>query len=278
VGDIDDFERSTRRGRQVRMLVMALVISSPFLWLGWRCHQERAKRDAWQEEARQRDMLSAAEKAELDKLLPELHRTIQAASKAFAEDVTPAKLGAIVPGDAPCPYSTRSSADDLDAKLGTHYAMLEASSQKYYKPGEQPVAENLKTAAGSLADLETRIKQRDDAEPTKYDLETVRRLAGDVKQVMFVVGERNEPVVMADAYIPGRVRGTAFLYAIAERKVVCAVDIDVQNAPEVKFEYRTSRYDTTGLSSKYAAATAELLRDLATKTNRAISTGMRAVR
>jgi hypothetical protein len=83
---------------------------------------------------------------------------------------------------------------------------------------------------------------------------------------------------MSDSYIPGTVRGTAYLYSVAQRKVLCAADLSVQNAPEVKISYYTSRYDSTGSTSKYAAAQAELAKDLAQRTKQAIAQNMRAIR
>lgn len=273
--DIDDFARSQRRATGVRMAVMGLVIASPFLWLGWRCHKERAKRAAWEDEYKEQQRLSPAEKAELDKLLPELKVKLQRAQQAFGEDVTPAKLETVAPGEGGC-AQYRSEASDLDAKLGTRYAALAGSSVEKFKIGEPIKVKALESAARSLDQLLARIKEEE--EPTKSHLASLRDLAKTADQVVFFVGETSEPVVLADSYMPGTVRGMAFLYSPEQRKIVCAANIDVQNASEVKISYTTSRYDVTGAGNKRAAAQAELMLDLGTRTDRAIAQGMRAVR
>lgn len=273
--DIEDFARSRRRATAVRMGIMGLVIASPFLWLGWRCHEQHAKRDAWEAEYKDQQRLSPAEKAELDKLLPELRVSIQRAQKAFDEDVTPEKLETVQPGDQPC-VRYHSDAADLDAKLGTKYAALAGNYVEKFKVGEPIKVKALADAARSLESVLEEIKRED--EPTKSHLARLRELAKDVDQVVFFVGETSTPVVMVDEYIPGTVRGTAFLYSPAQRKIVCAAHVDVQNAAEVKISYRTSQYDTSGQTAKREAAQSELTIDLGVRTDRAITQGMRAVR
>jgi hypothetical protein len=275
VGDIDDFQRSTRRAQRRRIAVMAMVIALPFLWLGWRWYQREAEKDRWAAEQRERNRLTPAERTEYDKLIADLHRNLQSASKSFAEDVTPETLEKIAPGDAPCPLNTKSKADEIDADLGTKYALLTEYQIKIFKPGQPPSADNLETAARRLADLE---EQNHSGEPQKYDLATARLLASEMSQVMFVVGERTEPAVLADEYIPGAVRGTAFLYSPAQRKIVCAADINVENASEIKVNYMTTTYDPGGSTNKRAAAQSQLGLDLAQRLNRAIAANMRAVR
>ena len=254
---------------------MGVVIASPFLWLGWRCHEERQKKAAWEEEYRQQNRLSDAERAELDKLLPELKGKLERAQKSFSEDVTLAALEAVKPGEDPC-TSYRSAAGDLDAKLGTRYAALAGGSVERFKVGEPIKVKSIERSAKSVESLLEEIKNED--EPTKSQLSRARSMTRDADGVVFFVGESSEPVVMVDSYIPGTVRGMAYLYSPEARKIVCAAHVDVQNAPEVKVSYTTSRYDVTGSSNKRAAAQVELQMDLATRTDQAIAQGMRAVR
>ena len=273
--DIEDFARSQRRATNARMAVVGLVIASPFLWLGWRCHKERQKKAAWEEEYRQQNRLSDAEKAELDKLLPDLAGKLARAQKAVAEDVTPAALETVMPGEEPC-VQYRSEASDLDAKLGTRYAALAGSSIEKFKIGEPIKLKSIERSARSVDALLAEIANED--EPTKSHLSRARSLVSDAERVVFFVGETSEPVVMVDSYIPGTVRGMAFLYSPQARKIVCAAHVEVQNASEVKVSYTTSRYDVTGTGNKQAAAQLELQMDLATRTDHAIAQNMRAVR
>jgi hypothetical protein len=273
--DVEEFARSQRRATRLRMVIMGVVIASPFLWLGWRCRQEHQKKAAWEEEYRQQNRLSDAEKAELDRLLPELRGKLERAQKAFAEDVTPAKLETVVPGEDPC-GSYRSEAGQLDAKLGTRYAALAGGSIEKFKIGEPVAVKRLAGAVRTLDALVEEIKSEDD--PTKSQLSRARSMAKDAEGVVFFVGETSDPVVMADSYIPGTVRGMAFLYSPEARKIVCAAHVEVQNAAEVKVSYTTSQYDVTGMRSKQAAAQAELQVDLASRMDSAIAQGMRAVR
>lgn len=257
------------------MAIMTLVLSSPFLWLGWRCHQERAKRDAREEEYREQQRLSPAEKAELDKRLPELKVKLERAQKAFVEDVTAANLEAITPGEEPCP-GYRSKASELDEKLGTHYAALAGFSIDKFKVGESISPKKLASAARDLDALLGDLKRAE--EPEKSHLARLRSIAESLEQVVFFVGETSEPVVLADSYMPGTVRGMAFMYSPEARKIVCAARVDVQNAPQVEISYSTSRYDMSGESNKRAAAQSKLMIDLGTRTDRAIAQGMRGVR
>ena len=257
------------------MAIMAVVIASPFLWLGWRCHKEHQKKAVWEAEYRKQNQLSEAEKAELDKLLPEVRAKLERAQKTFAEDVTPAKLETIKPGEERC-MSYHSEASNLDAKLGTRYAALAGGSIEKFKIGEPIAVKRLAGAVKSLDALAEEIKG-EDGEPTKSQLSRARSMAKDADGVVFFIGETSEPVVMADSYIPGTVRGMAYLYSPEARKIVCAAYVDVQNAPEVKVSYTTSTYDATGMRSKHAAAQVELQVDLASRTDSAIAQGMRAV-
>lgn len=258
MSEIEDFERSTRRKRNIRLGILALVISSPFLWLGYTCRKQEQQNAEYREEARKANELTPAQRAELDKLIPELRTRIQRASQAFAADMTPAKLAAIAPGDAPCP------------------SFNAASDPVITKPGAPIEPTELKGLARSLESLAQSIHDAD--EPTKYHLEEAHRLSYELEQQLVFVGERDEPVVLADSYVPGRVRGTAYVYSQAAHRVVCAGDIDVENAPEVKIEYTTSTYDVTGSSSKRAAATTELARDLWARTRKAIVASLHTVR
>lgn len=269
--DIEGFERSQRRSRRIKFSILGLVLASPFLWLGWTCHKRTVEDEEWEAENRRQNALSASEKTELDKLIPDLRRRVQAAAKAFAEDVTPAKLETVVPGDARCPQHVREL--DVDADRYTAYS---GGGVTTYKPGEVPQAFGAKSNASSLEEIAQEIQR--EGEPTKSHLQRTRDLADEVGIEVFLVGEVSEPVVLADSYVPGRVRGTVFVYSAEARKVVCAADIDVENASEVNIEYTTSNYDVTGAGNKRAAATSKLEQDLGQRTRQAIRASLRAVR
>ena len=257
--DIEAFARANRRKRGIRFAILGLICAAPFLWLGYTCQKQRAKNEKWREEARERNALSKAEQAELDKLLLEIGKMIQSASKAFAEDVTPAKLAATVPGEARCGRR------------------VERYGYVFVKPGEQPQPSQLKSAAQSLASLEDQIKTSEDG-ATKYHLERAEGLVRSIDDTVILVGERTEPVMMGDSYIPGQVRGTAYVYSSRARKILCAGDINVENSAEIAFEYTTSRYDVAGTGNKRSAAQSKLEADLSERTAKAIEAGLRQVR
>ena len=131
--------------------------------------------------------------------------------------------------------------------------------------------------AQSLAELEDQIKKSEDG-ATRWHLERAQSLTKNIDETVIFVGERTEPVMMADSYVPGQVRGTAYVYSSRARKVVCAGDINVENSAEIAFEYTTSRYDVGGTGNKRAAAQSKLEADLATRTAKAIATGLRQAR
>ncbi|MEO7093968.1 MAG: hypothetical protein ABI175_12005 [Polyangiales bacterium] len=259
IDDIEAFARANRRKRGIRFAILGLICASPFLWLTYNCQQQHARNAKWHDEERERNALSKEERAELDKLLPEIGTMIQTASKAFAEDVTPAKLAEVVPGDERCGRR------------------IERYGYVSVKPGEQPKAAGLTSAAESLADLEQQIKNSEDG-ATKWHLERAHGLAHSIDETVIFVGERTAPVMMVDSYIPGQVRGTAYVYSSRARKVVCVGDITVENSAEIAFEYTTSRYDVTGAGNKNSAAQAKLEADLSERTAKAISSELRQPR
>jgi hypothetical protein len=257
--DIEAFARANRRKRGIRFAILGLICATPFLWLAYSCQKQRAENAKWRDEAREQNALSKEQQAELDKLLPEIGKMIQTASKAFAEDVTPAKLAEVLPGDERCGRR------------------IEEYGYVFVKPGEQPKASALTAAAESLAELEDQIKKSDDG-ATKWHLERAQNLAKSVDETVIFVGERTEPVMMGESYIPGQVRGTAYVYSSRARKVVCAGDINVENSAEIAFEYTTSRYDVTGDGNKHSAAQAKLEADLSSRTAKAITSELRQAR
>lgn len=257
--DIEAFARGNRRKRNIRLSIIGLICASPFLWLTYTCQKQRARNAEIREEARARDMLTPEEQAEIAKLLPEIGKSIQSASKAFVEDLTLPKIAEVVPGDEPCGRRTA------------------VSGYLFVKPGEAPKPQQLEAAARSLADLEERIKTREDG-PERYDLEYARDLANRLDDTVFVVGERTEPVMLGDSFIPGQVRGTAYVYSARARKIVCAGHFEAQNSSEIAFEYTTSKYDYTGEGNKRSAAQGKLEGDLASATNKAIANALRQAR
>lgn len=257
--DVEAFARANRRKRGIRFAILGLVIASPFLWLTYNCQQKRAEQARWRAEARERDALSKGEQAELDKLLSTMPSSIQAASRAFAEDVTPAKLAAAVPGEAGC------------RRVVSDYGYVLVA------PGVQPKPPVFESTASALEDLRARIQEAEDG-PTKWDLERARSLVDDLDETVIVVGERVAPVVIGDSFGPGQVRGTAYVYSSRRRKILCAGDFEAQNAAEIAYQYTTSRYDPIGAGNRAASAQAKLEQDLAAKAAAAITASLRQVR
>ncbi len=259
--DIEAFARANRRKRGIRFTILGLICASPFLWLTYTCQRQHARNAAYREEAREANALSKEQQADLDKLLPQIAKMIQGAVKAYAEDVTPAKLAAALPGDAPC------------------RRQIDRYGYVFVKPGQQPEPLAMKSAAQSLESLQAQIQRSEDG-ATKWELEQAQSLARTLDETVIVVGERTAPVMMGDSFIPGQVRGTAYVYSSVKRKIVCAGDIDVENSSEINFEYMTSTgYSVTGGDgNKRAAAQSKLDTDLAERTAKAITSELRIVR
>lgn len=258
--DVEAFARANRRKRGIRFAILGLICAAPFLWVGYSCQKQRARNAQYREEERERNALSPSEQAELDKLRADLKAAIPAAKKAFLEDVTPAKLAAAAPGDARC---ARRSGD--------------VAGYVFVKPGEVPTPRDPESAAQSLVSLEEQLERNADG-PMKWDLDRARSIADDLDESVIVVGERTDPVVVGESFVPGQVRGTAYVYSSRKRKIVCAGDFEVQNSSEIAFQYTTSRYDVTGTGNKYSAAQSKLDADLRDRTVKAIGEALRQVR
>ena len=189
---------------------------------------------------------------------------------AWVSPVTPAKLDVIEPGDAPCPFRI----EGVDPSYGT-YGAYDASPSGSVAPGAQPTAASLASDAATLTELDEVVRKGD---ATKSTLTQAQVLAESSRRVVFVVGVDNAPVVLDNEYIPGRSRGTAYVYGVVERRVVCAANFDVQNAPEIKVEYMTSNYDVAGTGNKRAAAELKLKGELYVRVKNAIAANLHAVR
>lgn len=280
--DVEAFERATRRSRQIKLGLLALLIASPFLYLGYTCQVKKNKIAAAREEYEAAQRLSAAEVSELRALIPKTRTAIADATKAFTEVVTHEKLAAIIPGESRCPH--RFSAPDL--RSGQSYVEHGSIDGNYFGSMSYQLLEpGAPIKPAGLGDATTALDRADEAlrknAPTKSILEDVRG-ASDLGTTLIIVGKRTEPIVMAGvvdaSYIPGEIRGTVFLYSFASRQIECAAFLAVQNssAVDIRYSYSAGNYSDKDRNLSEAGRGA-LQRDLEVELRRAIAQGLRVV-
>jgi hypothetical protein len=281
------FVRSIRRRRAIFAVVFASLIASPFAYVWWQRHKVVVKNEAWEAEQAERERaeeafrnrpLSADEARELRQLAPSTKQALLDMRDAWRRNVTPDALAAVVPTESRCPESF--SAPTIGA--GESYVKYGSIDGNYFgsmhydvvRTGE-PIPEP--AFARMLAEVEAISDRIAGGRLLRPDLAALDKLGRGDTELFVLADERADAIVTGDSYIAGKVAGTAYLYSHAQRRVICAADIDVKNAPEVEIRY-THRAGAVGDEEiqKYAAAKAVLERDMDVQLRRAIATSMRA--
>ncbi len=113
-----EFEASLRRGRRIRLAVLAIVIASPLVYVTYRFWYQHHKNAEWEARVRQEAMATPDQVAELKKLIPELRQKIDAASAQIKADVTRDALDHALASDGGrCPYDVAREFG-LDSDVG----------------------------------------------------------------------------------------------------------------------------------------------------------------
>jgi hypothetical protein len=124
-----------RRGSRAKLYVLGAVLVAPFAYLGWRIHHGHQVEDERRERYRQESLATAAEVAELEKLVPELGQRLDELAGQIKADVTREAIDAALASDGGrCPYDVVRELhlrDDLGKRLAmTHHESPIATSRR----------------------------------------------------------------------------------------------------------------------------------------------------
>ncbi len=277
--DVEAFARAHRRKRQVRLFLLAAVIASPFVFLGWRCYSANEKIEAQREAYRKELALSEGERGSLRTSIAEARQRLAAAREGWTRAVTREALAAVAPGDGPCTLRLVAPTTQAAASYirygsidGNYFGNIFFRS---YPAGEplQPldIDEELQQLDKIAAGLEANTADRNDASRVR-DIED---------RSLFVVVEREtKPLVTpgpAGGFTPGRIVGTAYVYSYSQQRITCAGALDVQNSESIEFDYSYMEDNVLDRNRREEeAAEATLHRDLAVRVRQALARDLRA--
>lgn len=252
--DIEAFARSNRRARTVKVAMILAIALSPFGYVVWRFYKAHAVIAEHEREAREAEMLSDAETAQLRTSLAGAIKTLQSAKASFVADVTPAALDAVTPGESRCPYEASSTMRGVVA------------------PGQniEPIGLDTWRITQVQDDL-------DKGEATKTELGQIEGMRSLPGEVVFVVGKSSPPIVTGDSYLPGQITGTAYMYSYRQRRIVCAAPIEVENKEAIDIQYTYMEGNILDEDMKKRESAKSVLdADLDEQLNRQISERLRA--
>lgn len=230
-----EFETSLRRGRRTKLLALAAILIAPFAYLGYRIWHGNKVNAEHRERAHRESLATPAELAELEQLLPELRKKIQAASAAIKADVTVEAVARAIAGDGGrCPYDIAREFG-LKDDLGKQLAMMHHMSPVTHVEALPLSADGLGLARIHLADGTDRFVKH---EATHDDVARVRQDAHDLGAALIVIGETVRARTFNGEYFPGHTEGDAILYLYRARKIVCAAHISVSTPEAIMVEYR----------------------------------------
>lgn len=279
--EVEAFRRSTARRRNIKLGLLALVIASPFLYLGVQCRERHARIDKAEAEYRKSLELTDAEVAALKLRIGESRQQIAAARAAWASAVTPAALAALEPGEVHCRVSLHAPTQAAESYIphGSIDGNYFGAGSYLYGAGAPIPDEALASAAATIEEAAARVAAN------KADRNDIRRVEDLPDTAIFIVAdERSEPVVTTSAtgigsFLPGHIGGRAFVYDVFRKAIVCTADIDVRNSESIKFDfsYMEGNYLDEEIKMREAATTM-LVRDLRTKVRQALAKELRDVR
>jgi hypothetical protein len=281
--EVEAFRRSTARKRNIRLGLLGLVIASPFLYLGFRCHSENAKIEERREEYRKSLALSGSELASLKQGVDDERRRITAARAAWARAVAPEALAALEQSEQPCPVRFQAPTPTA-AESYTRYASIDGNyfgsgTFRTFQTGE-PIADATLAASAEILDEIAAHLAEDKADRRDRD----RLYALPATATFVIVDERKEPVVTTShgevaSFAAGVIGGRAFVYDVGQRAIICTCDIDVTNSLELKFDFSYMEDNPLDREARMLeAAKAVLARDLEMKIRQALARELRAVR
>jgi hypothetical protein len=175
----------------------------------------------------------------------------------FVDEVSVAKLAAVVPGDPPCNREelTRSGVAD-GVRVSAPHEQVDSRS----------LAEVAGNAASTIATFE--------AAPTAWHLRQLQDIALKLHTVVFVVAVKTSATIRPGdgTFEPGTLRGTGYVYSAREHRIRCAGAIEVTNGDKVRYQYRSDYFDG---SSRRASAERALADDLDDQLVMAVESSLR---
>jgi hypothetical protein len=230
-----------RRGGRAKVLVLVLVLVSPFGYLGYRIWHGNKVNDQRREQARKEAAATPDQVAELKSLIPQLRAKLDAAAAQIKADVTREALDAAVAADGgKCPYDIAREFGLRD-NLGKQLAMMDHTTPVDHSEKLPLSTDGLGTAR---AHLSLAAEHLADNAATKDDVAAVEQDAHDLGGALIVVGTIQRAVTVAGKYVPGHVDGDAFLYLFRAHQIVCAGHIAVTTPDSVMVEYTAAPGDT----------------------------------
>ena len=275
--EVDAFARATRRSRRIKLLLLALLIASPFLYVIKHIRDQRARSEARAEAIRRENAMTPDEQARLGETIKQMRVTLATDQARYAEVMTHAQLAALQPSDARCSVRLRPP-EGSSAKSYVEHGSIDTyyfGDLTYTVIGPNDPVPPLSLATYVLDETEQAIKRGEATRDMASRVSTVRRSPHRV----LVVGETQAPVMTGDSYLPGRVHGRVFVYSLDQGRVVCTGELDAQNSPAVDIRYTAMRGNALDENrAMNEAGTAVLQRDLEVQTRFAIAANVRAVR
>lgn len=229
-------ERAFRRKRRITRTIIALIALSPVVMIGM-CVQDVCFPHAFDEtfelDSEQRERITA--------LMAESRAKAAQRDAAFVQGRS--GIGQLVPRPDLGPCSVRLPRNSSRPGRGWQapsYRLRTVTAAEV--PGLQS-AYGRSVEAGAAqyeSDLDRSWYREDGPEDFMRRVEGFARAPGPVYEVIMVVQERRDPVggSPTTGFIPGYVRGRAYLYHYDMGRVICAADIHAESSESV--EYRTT--------------------------------------
>ena len=283
--DLDEEFRQLRGARRRRRIITVSIIAllgmAPFLWIGsrylvfWREEEE--------EVAKLR--LTGEEKAELERLADKLGERASAGEAAWKAAATREALERVVVDEAPCDVTLQ--APSIEA--GKSYVQYGSIDGNYF--GDWGL--RLVRAGQEIGRCDDCASLRYQADAIREDLdrgradrntlERARRSAagrGRDSSVVVLVDEEQQPAGgLGGRFVPGRVRGRAFLYSGGRQRFICAADIEATSSFAVNTRYSYMKDNFLDQMNKAAqAVSTSLQRDLEMQVRRAVADALRQIR
>lgn len=253
-----DFARSTRNKRYARFAALALLIVAPFGIVMYMRHRERVKLREYQAQYTAPDpdpMVqpgppsywppTAEERALWDRTSAEVRPWLVAAQASWATVMDRAALAALVPGAAPCPHvgaSPEPEAVERFVRHGEWDVRFAASNYFWNDTGTRPIAAT--AVSTTKQSLDWMAQHFADNKVTRADREWLPRIPRFF--VVVDVLHEKRPRRTKDSFVPGEVSAHAYVYSLAEQKVVCKGHLEVRNQPPETSPYAGIRRPAQG--------------------------------
>jgi len=283
-GEADRWLASELRKRRLRIGamvgVLALAVTGPFMYIGYKSFQEGRARKARLDA----DKLTEQEEHELKGSIDDARASLSARDEKWADVMAVGALRGLEPGDYRCPTApmapTRTAGDaysqygsiDLNYFGNAGYKVREREDG----PGSDPEAASVRAHLDRLA--------KDLKAARKDDLAFVRAVRAGThftgKRSVVVIAEDHHAATVVGTgvnltYAGGTLSGRAYQYDHGKQAIVCVGDIDVRNSSTVDIHYMGRGYGDD--FAQRSALEHALERDLELEVRRALSAELRAV-